>query len=67
MVEATQQQTDPKPNEENNTEGLTAAELQLKEEEEKKKDEERIKMWNESQTGPDQGVFDRQIRIQRWD
>ena len=29
--------------------------------------ERKVKMWNESQTMPEMGAFDRQIRIQNWD
>ena len=27
----------------------------------------KVQMWNESQTMPEMGAFDRQIRIQNWD
>ena len=29
-------------------------------------EEERVKMWNESQEMPESGAFDRQLRIQNW-
>lgn len=35
-------------------------------EEEKTKQEKNVEMWNASQTLPEMGVFDRQIRIQNW-
>lgn len=35
-------------------------------EEEKAEQEKKVKQWNDSQTMPEMGIFDRQIRIQNW-
>ena len=56
MVESKEQQESEKPTE------LSPEEMA----EQKRKDEEKVKMWNEAQTAPENGVFDRQIRIQKW-